>query len=1092
MLGALLLGMVWGGVGITSAQRADHIASLSLSGADWWIHEDADGEGAERGMPEANVPSAGWVAATVPGNIQADLEAARRIPPFWYERDDPLLAKAPKSGASLSWAAMWNRRDFTVPGGDPRLVDVARKDWWYRKDFTVPPAFEGQRVKLVFDGVDQECEVYLNGDKIGGHGGMYRQVGYEVGPSLRAGQVNHLAVRIARMPPSLERHIGMPSQIKAYRHELSEIKCPSYGLDWGIGVYSLGIWKDVRLEASGPARIEDVHVQTKLDEPYRRANIIARLEVDSQQQLGAKVRLRIEGHGTNVSTEVGTLLLEGSNQIEAVLVLDQPALWWPNGQGDQPLYQLTTELVDLEGTILHRRTTRFGVRDLQWVPVENATPDASVRSQLVVNGRKVRLMGSNMIPADLLPGRQHTKADWLLRMAHAAGMNVLRIWGGGVTPCNEWYDLADELGIMIQQEMPTTNSGEGWPEEYSAYTAAMERTAISILQQLRNHPSIVEWTGGNEMGWPGNNSPIPTLLRKLVAEMDDRIFRVTDPSPGWAHGPYNATPEQFYRSYNAAPATRRDEFGAPGPANLETWYRDIPPSSQWPLQSNDPVLVVKNVIYGWLGNTWLQPQVIASLFGLLPDLPSLVKAGQWISADELRYAMDAMRRGGLRTSGFMNWVFNEPWSNGAGNTVVDYDGRPLMNYYWARQALTPISLSLKFDSLRYQPDQGLQFEVWLTSDSPWPARELSWQLLARDRHGKVFATDQGQANIDPLQVKRLRAISVGIPAEISYGPIFVEMQLLDAKGRTLQERLQIFGCDLLVAPFRGLLGGRPPDQEGVADAFHLTALNNLASVANGAKPATATSSRTEPYHQPAGINDGKYGNDASWIPVLPKSSFQIELGEPAAVNLFKLSRDRNGQYRDRWVDYLKIETSLDHSQWHAVFEQSAIQSLPDFNPGGVMTIRIDPRRAHFVRVMVEAQSPGTGEFPCIDEFEVFATGDDQRNLPRISFGAGRLNEWRSVARTTLEVSPLPPRVEAGQEVLELQVKNAGSMTALFCLPHPLIEYPDGSFHRFRRMLHSTGPVPEDYDPLRRAERWWSKSGPNRLAAFVLERRRGSA
>ena len=86
--------------------------------------------------------------------------------------------------------------------------------------------------------------------------------------------------------------------------------------------------------------------------------------------------------------------------------------------------------------------------------------------------------------------------------------------------------------------------------------------------------------------------------------------------------------------------------------------------------------------------------------------------------------MDAMRRGGLRTSGFMNWVFNEPWSNGAGNTVVDYDGRPLMNYHLARQALAPISLSLKFDSLRYKPDEGLRFEVWLTSDSPSPAKAL--------------------------------------------------------------------------------------------------------------------------------------------------------------------------------------------------------------------------------------------------------------------------------------------------------------------------------------------------------------------------------
>jgi len=1004
--------------------------SFSLSGTDWRIHDDTDGKGAEQLLLETDASTPGWIPATVPGNIQADLEAAHLLKPLWY-------------GA-----------------GDPRLADVARKDWWYRKDFTVPQSFAGKRVKLVFDGVDHECEVWLNGARIGGHAGMYRQVGYEVCPALRPDQVNRLAVRIARMPPSLDRHIGMPSQIKVYRHELGEIKCPSFGLDWGIGVYPLGIWKDVRLEASGSARIDHVRVQTKLDAPWRKATVVVRLEVDSEKQLAAQAHFRIEGHGAGCFTDVAATLSAGFNQIEASLELDQPALWWPNGQGEQPLYQLVSELVGAEGKILHSRTTRFGVRDIRWVPVEGAPYDAFVRSQLVVNGRKVRLLGTNIIPADLLPGRQHAKADWLLRMAHAAGMNVVRNWGGGVTMRDGWYDLADELGIMIQQEMPATNSGEPWPAEYSGYTAAMERTAVSIVKQLRNHPCIVEWTGGNEMGWPGDDSPIPTMLRKLVAEMDGRIFRVTDPvpgwghgnyddgrtfratnpAPGWKHGPYDVSPDEFYRNHSGIPAVRCDEFGAPGPANLETWHRDIPPASQWPLRPDDSLLRIKKV-FGIFGeNGWLQLHNIKAQFGLLPDLAAVIKAGQWISADELRYAIDGIRRGGLRTSGFMNWVFNEPWTNGAGNTVVDYDGRPLMNYYLAKQALTPISLSLKFDSLRYQPDEGLKFEVWLTSDAPAAATGLSWRILARDRNGKVIGSWQGKAEIDPLQAKRLDAISLAIPAQVAQGPVLVETQLLDSGGAILQERVQAFGCGSLLAPFRGLLAAPPSPAAIVTDDARLDAMPNLAAVANGAKSATATSSRTELYHQPTGINDGKYGNEASWIPVAPKSAFQIELRETAAVNRFRLSRDRNGQFKDRWVDYLKIECSQDGSQWHTAFEKSGIRRLPDFSPECVMTIRIDPIPARFVRVTVEALLPETGEFPCIDEFEIFATGQGPGAMPPVSFRTAGSNESRPVARTTLEVSPLPTHVEEGQEILGLRVRNTGNMTALFCLPHPLIEY----------------------------------------------------
>jgi hypothetical protein len=116
-----------------AADRLASSATLPLSGGDWRIHEDADGKGAEHRMFEADVSVPGWLPATVPGNIQADLEAAHQLKPLWY-------------GA-----------------GDPRMAEVAQKNWWYRKDFVAPKTYEGWRVKLVFDGVDHECEVWLNG-----------------------------------------------------------------------------------------------------------------------------------------------------------------------------------------------------------------------------------------------------------------------------------------------------------------------------------------------------------------------------------------------------------------------------------------------------------------------------------------------------------------------------------------------------------------------------------------------------------------------------------------------------------------------------------------------------------------------------------------------------------------------------------------------------------------------------------------------------------------------------------------------------------------------------------------------------------------
>ena len=172
--------------------------TISLSGSDWRIHEDVDGNGAERRLFAADASSSEWIAATVPGNIQADLEAARLLRPLWYGLGD-----------------------------DIRLGKAAEKDWWYRKDFTAPAGWTGKRVQLVFDGVDHECEIFLNSQRVGGFAGMFRKMAYDVSGQLRPGQVNHLAVRIARSPASLVPHVGKPTIIKLYRHVLGDVKSPT-------------------------------------------------------------------------------------------------------------------------------------------------------------------------------------------------------------------------------------------------------------------------------------------------------------------------------------------------------------------------------------------------------------------------------------------------------------------------------------------------------------------------------------------------------------------------------------------------------------------------------------------------------------------------------------------------------------------------------------------------------------------------------------------------------------------------------------------------------------------------------------------------
>ena len=851
--------------------------TLSLSGNDWRICEDANGQGKDRRMFDADVSAANWIPATVPGNIQADLEAAHLLKPLWYGI------------------------------GDPRLEDVAHKDWWYRKDFSVPKSFDGKRVALVFDGVDFECEAWLNGRQIGTSAGMFRRFQFDVADVLHAGQPNRLAVRIARMPQELTAFYSRAKENGVYdgsfwdginktRQLLKDLKSPTNsGWDWGINIWTLGIWKDVRLVATGPARIDDVRVRTSLNADFSKAIVAVALEVDSLDVRAGRTRFRIAGNGQECTAFQDVSLAKGRNVLKAEIPLDKPALWWPSGQGPQPLYTLEATIEPAEGgAAIDARSTRFGVRDVRWVHTENAPANFVSRFQLVMNGRPVRTMGSNLIPPDLLFGRAGPRSLQLLRRAKAAGMNTIRQWGGGVVLNDAFYDLADELGIMLSFEFPLANT---WPETDAKFLGNLETTLRNILRQVRNHPSIIEYTGGNEMPWNSlTRHPALQLLQKVAAEEGDCLFRATCADLGATHGPYEFKSAETYRHYNTVETMRCGEFGTCSPANLEVWHRDIPPKSQAAVgRFDDPVLVHKNVVQGAFGQQdWLYKPRIDDAFGDLKDIALLVEAGQFLGAEQMRYAMDALRRKGKRIGGFTNWDFNEPWTNGAGSYMVDYDGRPLMVYDFVGQALAPVSLSLCYDSMLYLSEKGVQAELFLTSDAPQSVAGLRWKWLARDRRGTAFLHGEGTASVEPRETKSLAKLDLKLPASTANGPVFVELRLEGSSGKTLAERIHVFGMAGVKAPLAGLLNDVCTANEPKAD--HREAENE--------------------------------GNTlAGWF---------------------------------------TIQANINNNR----------------------------------------------------EADISAP----------------------VRRTTLVASASPMRVEGDQEVLELLVKNNGAMTALFCEPHPLIEY----------------------------------------------------
>jgi beta-mannosidase len=787
-----------------------HPNTLLLSGSDWYIREDGARAGEADGLHSAAAPAPGWIPATVPGNIQADLERAHQLKPLWY-------------GA-----------------GDPRLAEVATKDWWCRLDFEAPAAWADERLQLVFDGVDYACDVWLNGEHLGANAGMFRRFGFDVADIIKPGETNRLAVRIERIPPELA-HILSASDgamsgggenypkewgpdffvvgINQTRQLLQDLKSPTnYGWDWGVNVYTLGIWQDLRLEASGDARIEWLQVKTELRGDQREAAVKVTLEIDSLSALDALALIRIDGHGQAREAEYAAALHRGGNCIELEIALDAPALWWPNGQGDQPLYSLEARLLDAEsGKLLHERSTRFAVREIRWRQVEGAPADFINPYQLVVNGRPVRMIGSNILPPDLLFGRMDERGPRLIQLAAAAGMNTLRVWGGGVFPSEAMLDLADELGIMLSQEFPMSSCR---PETDEVFLRNLEGTIRGLVKRYRNHACIIEWTGGNEMWWyQGDDHAALHLLERIVAEEDDRLFRATCPIQGARHSPWHYEPATHYAHYDDEELLdtgwrrgenklmRYGEFGCHSIAHLEVWQREIPPPNQWPAYDEDsPVLIRKNVVQAvFTKEHWLMKSILESLFGSVKTLEALVQAGQYLGAHGLRYAVDALRRRGKRIGGITTWVFNEPWPNGGGPYLVDYDGRPLMIYHWQNQALAPVSLSLKHASNLFDPETGLAVELWLASDAPAPLRNLRWRWLLRNATGRALAQDEGSVSVSPMDAFPLGAIRSDPHLDDAASLLFIELQLHNSDGDLLTERLHIFGSSAAPAPLAGLI-----------------------------------------------------------------------------------------------------------------------------------------------------------------------------------------------------------------------------------------------------------------------------------------------
>ncbi len=767
----------------------------SLDGDDWQVYFMLPNEWRWRRVWERDPPEAPArrVRAVVPGHVQSDLLDAGLLPP-------------PYEGLN---SRLW---EWT-----------SARDWIYTKEFTPAKELSGGVIRLRFQGVDHTAHVFLNGQPLGEHEGTLVPFEFDVTDRLLPDELNRLLVVVERAPDE-PGQIGWTSRVRHWKPRFA------YGWDGCTRLVPLGIWDSVSLEATGPTRLAEVAVFTNLANDLKEAALSLVLSFRGREPRSVVIRTEVTRLGLPVGSAEDpiTLLADGTSLVQSVTVR-RPDLWWPNGMGEQPLYEAIVTLGTPDGERFDRRVVRFGIRRVELLPNAGA-PEEALAYTFAVNGQRLFARGWNWMPLDHLYGRlMPERYERLLSLARDAHVNLLRVWGGGLLERELFYDLCDRYGIMVWQEFPRSGSGpDNRPGTDEAYLSLIREQAPALVEQRRNHPSLVLWCGGSELT-QDDMTPLtsvhPALAAlKPVVDLDDpgRLWLPTSPSgptfspdpaaPGRTHdghGPwhYLGAPDH-YHYYNNIDPLLHSEFGVEGAANLETFSRiagqtsptasrssadeseaepdhSSTPAAFWPIERANPLWMH----HGGAGirGVGIGPQraTVEALFGPLPDLESFVRAGQHLQAEGLRYAVEANRRRKWRCSGTLPWQFNEPWPNATGTSAVDFFGEPKPAYDVVRRAYRPFHVSAAYETIAWHGRTEFAADIWLHNAGD--AKDLlNVVVTVADVGGQLFVQENLAGEAPAAAAEAVGDVRWRFPT--GYAGLFVLfLQVVDEEGEVLVE-----------------------------------------------------------------------------------------------------------------------------------------------------------------------------------------------------------------------------------------------------------------------------------------------------------------
>jgi mannosylglycoprotein endo-beta-mannosidase len=704
----------------------------------------------------------GWIDAVVPGTILTTLLHNRMVPDPFFGINNNHIPDVYNTG-----------KDYYT--------------WWFIDEFQSPDIREGEEVWLSFRGINYFADIFLNGHRVNTdtHEGMYLREKYLITPYLQKGKTNRLAVWVAPPDPAGNAYAGQGGDGTIGRSVTMQFTA---GWDWicPIRDRNTGIWDKVNLE---------VTEQVDLRNPFAEIRVPG-IRVPGRKQDPAFVKPSAELINISSVPVKGTLSAEIEGQITRVIVIvnpgeekivslpemkiTNPRLWWPNGMGYQPLYRLKVLFVSENGSLLDSEITNFGIRET------GHYFDEKIKAQtFTVNGQKVFIKGGNWIASDALLRLSKERYDAEVRLHAGMNMNMIRIWGGGLTERPEFYDACDRYGILVWQDLwisgdcngewadPTKLESQTRRKAYPDKHSLFLKSVTDQVKMLRNHPSHFLWCGSNETLPPADI--LNAIENDIIPRFDPGIFfleystspkLMTNTIGGVGDGPYGIRePESVFteRSFPFNPET-----GSIGIPNYEGLKKIIPEDEMTPPQR------FRNSV-SWTYHKYLPLMDFPDRYGKVRDIKDFCFKAQMVSYEQYRALQEGFNyKMWDWYTGMLVWKNQNPWTALRGffyDYYLDYTG----GYFGYKHGAEPVHIQLNLnDSV-----------VCVLNQTAEKIASATAIIQLYDMHGKKLSEHKTDVSLGAQEVKLLQKVSLPAGQE----QVFFLRLLLNVDGKNIDENL---------------------------------------------------------------------------------------------------------------------------------------------------------------------------------------------------------------------------------------------------------------------------------------------------------------